>query len=571
MIRENDNIKGIVVNNVEHKITQYADDTEFTLAGDRKSFEECLNVLDVFGKKSGLIMNNEKTSAMWLGNVKNSSVKYMQHLNMIWNPPQIKVLGIWISNTLIDCVESNYMETIYEARKLFQIWSKRNITPLGRIAILKSLILSKLIQLWLLLPRPPENLLNELQKMCYNFVWNNKPDKICRKTAIKTIKNGGLGIPDLRKFISALKLTWLRKFKLSSHKWKNIFIEEYSYIDSINMYGPEIKNKYKIENPFWKEVFVDYYEFFYKVEALKLCDVLAEPVFFNKRIMVGKTAVTNEEWFQHGVYIIGHFVKEDGQYLTHIEFNNKYDLNVDFLTYNGCLLSIKKYVKTTGVEIVNNIANTDPLPMQIILSICKGSKSYYEILVKDVCKPKCCDKWNEKVGFDINWEECFKKIQRIKDVKMKWFQIRIVHRIIATNVMLKAMHVTDTELCSFCGREKDSIPHIFWHCGVVQNFWLAFERWIKEKCVNEYNLKMNESIVLFGVANNVAFDDVFDLIVVLAKQYIYSCRYNNTHPNLTGFKNKLSGRYKIERYNAMINQELIVFDVAWHCYKPLLL
>ena len=36
MIRENKDIKGIFVNNVEHKLSQYADDTEFLLAGDRE-------------------------------------------------------------------------------------------------------------------------------------------------------------------------------------------------------------------------------------------------------------------------------------------------------------------------------------------------------------------------------------------------------------------------------------------------------------------------------------------------------------------------------------------------------
>ena len=36
MIRENKRIKGIFVNNVEHKLSQYADDTEFLLAGDRE-------------------------------------------------------------------------------------------------------------------------------------------------------------------------------------------------------------------------------------------------------------------------------------------------------------------------------------------------------------------------------------------------------------------------------------------------------------------------------------------------------------------------------------------------------
>ena len=35
MIQENNNVKGIFINIIEHKLSQYADDTEFLLAGDR--------------------------------------------------------------------------------------------------------------------------------------------------------------------------------------------------------------------------------------------------------------------------------------------------------------------------------------------------------------------------------------------------------------------------------------------------------------------------------------------------------------------------------------------------------
>ena len=54
MIRESKAIQGIVIDNVEHKISQYADDTEFLLKGDQKSFETCIHILDLFASKSGL-------------------------------------------------------------------------------------------------------------------------------------------------------------------------------------------------------------------------------------------------------------------------------------------------------------------------------------------------------------------------------------------------------------------------------------------------------------------------------------------------------------------------------------
>ena len=73
-------------------------------------------------------------------------------------------------------------------RILFNIWIERTITPLGKIAILKSVILSKIVQLWVLQPNPPMVLLIDCKKMCFKFVWNKKQDRISRKTVKKSIQ-----------------------------------------------------------------------------------------------------------------------------------------------------------------------------------------------------------------------------------------------------------------------------------------------------------------------------------------------------------------------------------------------
>ena len=62
----------------------------------------------------------------------------------------------------------------------------------------------------------------------------------------------------------------------------------------------------------------------------------------------------------------------------------------------------------------------------------KGSRFYYEVLMQNINKPNCCVKWEAKLNKDINWCITFK----IQEIKLKWFQIRLVHRIIATSVVI---------------------------------------------------------------------------------------------------------------------------------------
>ena len=105
---------------------------------------------------------------------------------------------------------------------------KKLITPPGRVEVLKSLVLPKLIHLWILLPNPPDEYINSLQKLCYEFVWNKKSGKINRKTIHKSVQEGGLGLPHLKTFISALKLTWIQTFINYNHKWKKYSIGKMS-------------------------------------------------------------------------------------------------------------------------------------------------------------------------------------------------------------------------------------------------------------------------------------------------------------------------------------------------------
>ena len=69
-IRNNNSIKGITLDNYEHKISQFADDTENLLLFEESTLRELMSTMDKFEQFSGLGVNTDKTEIMRIGAAK---------------------------------------------------------------------------------------------------------------------------------------------------------------------------------------------------------------------------------------------------------------------------------------------------------------------------------------------------------------------------------------------------------------------------------------------------------------------------------------------------------------------
>ena len=76
-------------------------------------------------------------------------------------------------------------------------WTRRDITPFGKIVVIKTLIVSKIVHILISLPSPSDTFVKKINKMLYDFLWDNKPDKVKRKIIIKKLEQGGLAMLDL--------------------------------------------------------------------------------------------------------------------------------------------------------------------------------------------------------------------------------------------------------------------------------------------------------------------------------------------------------------------------------------
>ena len=139
-ILANDNFKGIKIGDEEVKITLYADDT--TLLRDLTSVNSLLEILDQFKNCSGLEINKTKTEAMWLGSwAERSDTPF----GFRWPKDSIQALGIYISYNQDVSDRLNFESKLKDLQNILNSWKRRKLTLLGKINIIKTLGLSKLI------------------------------------------------------------------------------------------------------------------------------------------------------------------------------------------------------------------------------------------------------------------------------------------------------------------------------------------------------------------------------------------------------------------------------------------
>ena len=60
---------------------------------------------------------------------------------------------------------------------------------------------------------------------------------------------------------------------------------------------------------------------------------------------------------------------------------------------------------------------------------------------------------------DVDWSRTFKKMQNIQEIKLKYFQMKLVHRILATNIVLMHMGIENDINCSSYRQERDCQSH----------------------------------------------------------------------------------------------------------------
>ena len=144
-LRQGNNIKGITVNGETYKLKMLADDMSLILK-DMASIELAIKEFQTFSKFSGLQLNLDKTEIIPIGvNTKKHHRKPLSLSEIKIRTGCFKTLGVWFSKNVKEMVRLNFEEWLEDMRKILCMWNARNLSLKGRITIIKSLVLPKVV------------------------------------------------------------------------------------------------------------------------------------------------------------------------------------------------------------------------------------------------------------------------------------------------------------------------------------------------------------------------------------------------------------------------------------------
>ena len=571
MIRNNSNIKGIKLKEFETLIKLFADDTTLYLDGSERSFEEAVRTLDTFAAISGLNINNDKTQVVWIGATRNNKKRYMKDRNYIWDPGTFKVLGITFSRLINNIVDINYQGKINEIKRILSQWNKRQLTPIGKVTVIKTLIASKLTYLLTNLPDPSNQFLKEVDKILYTFLWGGKTSKIKKTTMCSDYEEGGIKMLDIYSTLAAFKIGWVKRM-IGDVNNLNLSIHLYPELGLLNKRGNAFPCNIieKIKNPFWKDVikhFITLSGLKNSEKSIKRDIIKEEFIHLNADIKRGNNLIYIKEWIENDILRIKDLYNKDHSFLDWNAFQRKYpNIRTNFLLFNGVINAIKNYIK----KLTSKTSETNLCTYFIWKSVEGGARKIREQLNKTKPQPTALLKWNLHFP-NLTWKTIFLKCYKTsRDTQLQWFQSRLLHRILPTEKYLHICNIKNSPNCTFCKSSVETIEHLFWECRIVSQFWKDLLDLIHDKCYHCTRFHFSPELVLFGVAKDITTDKPMDLIILLAKHHIYKCKLNDIQPNVVTFIRQLKYRMQIENKLAEINYTARDrFEREWTAYNRL--
>ena len=122
------------------------------------------------------------------------------------------------------------------------------------------------------------------------------------------------------------------------------------------------------------------------------------------------------------------------------------------------------------------------------------------------------------------------------------------------NVQLAGFGIIDSELRFFCLEQPETFMPFFLECKFVDCFCNNIRDWISAKL--KVNIKLSRIHKLFGFQENRMDCKFLNNLMLVARFFIYRCKYSKSKPNMLEYFNELNMIKRSEYIKAKRNKSL---------------
>ena len=522
-LRNND-IKGIEIklDGKTHSliISQMADDTSLFLKS-KEEIKKALNIIETFGTFSGLKLNKTKTEGIWIGRLKRSKDK-IDNINFTDKP--IKVLGVYFGLNKEECNKLNWESKMNKAKNLMKSWEKRHLSIMGKILIIKTLIIPQFTYIASVTFLSKEQIA-ELEKEIYKFIWNGKRDRVKRQTLIADFEKGGLNMIDVKSYFKALIAKWaLYLLNSKDDKWAIIpkfYLNQFGD-NLLILYMNTDKNtlnmlhNFKQIPKFYQEVILCWHEYNRNIKEINnFREIRKEILWGNKHIKFKNKPLLMINWIKAGFIRINDILNDQGEISERFILNklkSKCNWLVELSTIKSAIP--KKWKALLNTE--NSKKTKIHLKNKCFLKEKLTNKTIYKKLLEDrILQNLGFDIWKKKVSVDST--QIYNSLNLIFrngfPNKLKIFKWKLISYILPNQEQLFRWKISQSPDCPICNK-IDNYQHFFLDCRTTLEFWKIVREKFK---ILHFTRKINLKDIVFGYKiGDKEYNDVNAVLTLIA-------------------------------------------------------
>ena len=540
-IRQRNEIEGLQFGKTM-KLLQLADDMTLFVRT-VESGTTAIRIIKNFVVYSGIEINENKTKPLWLG----SKTPRINISNMPWEEVFVKSLGIYYSRNKYVSLEMNWSnERIFKIKQILNLWKQRNLTLKGKIIILKSLIMSKVLYTSQVLSCPKE-IVKELDTLFFDFLWGGKPAKVKRSNMLGEIQGGGLNMLDVHTKIASLGINWLCKYLNDdlNENSKTMFNHWFGKIGGVEII---MSCKYCVRNIMFLESKMPFFYsnmimtfFVLKDKHSRSTNQNAynlhkEMIWLNKNILFKQKMLFYLNWINSNILYVGDLMNDNG-FLTINEIKAKI-VRKDGRWYSqySCIrkaieplrnyetsteerLHHREYLKSKCKNPLNSeiMLFDEMIPSQQLTT----KRIYNELIKWKTEKSRAEEFWfnDSEKSFNPVWPNVWLfKLKSIKDNLLINFNFKFMYNILSTPSNLFKWKINTSDLCYYCNDQGD-IMHMFFLCEEITTFWTEVEKVLRKHFISDFKLK--HMYIIFGYDLSSRNKKDIDIILNYAMFSIY--------------------------------------------------